>query len=467
MLQFPLFGILIMAATTTATPAAAAPRTLRVDYVHSGTAAEERFSLDALVLEGPWPGRPDGHIDRTDLGRYLVEVRDAQSGTLLFSRGFASIFGEWETTEEAKSLPRAFHESVRFPEPSAPVRVVLKKRASAGPFQEIWSLAVDPRDPQIDRAAPPSSSRVWAVMKNGEPADKVDLLLMGDGYTAAEMETWHADARRLMETLFAVSPFKERRLDFNVWAVDTPSDESGVSRPSDDVHRRSALRANYDAFGSERYVLTFDNKRLREAASVAPYEFIEVVVNERKYGGGGIHNLYATVSSRNAFTPYVFVHEFGHHFAGLADEYYTSDVAVQNPKNLPEPWEPNATADPHGGKWRDLIRPGTPRPTPWRKAEFEKEQAGVQARRRELRRLRRPEEEMEALFTAERSANTQLLGTGPHAHAVGAVEGAMYEARGYYRPQADCIMFSRNEVGFCAVCRRTLENVIDAYTKRR
>jgi hypothetical protein len=442
-------------------------RTLRLDYLHSGTATEEHFAVDGVALEGPWPGRKDGHIDKTDLGKYLVEVRDAKTHALLFSRGFASIFGEWETTGEAKERPRAFHESVRFPEPLAPVRVVLKKRASAGPFKEVWSVAIDPKDRLIDRAGPPASAKVWAVMRNGEPADKVDLLLMGDGYTAAEMETWHADARRLAEMLFAVSPFKERRLDFNVWAVDTPADESGVSRPSDDVYRRTPLRAGYDAFGSERYVLTFDNKRFREAAAAAPYEFVEIIVNERKYGGGGIHNLYATVAARNAFTPYVFVHEFGHHFAGLADEYYTSDVATTNPASLPEPWEPNATADPQAAKWRDLVRPGTPLPTSWSKAEFEKASAGIQARRRKLRADKRPEEEMEALFREERSLTTPMLAAGPHGHDVGAFEGAMYEAKGYYRPQADCIMFTRDEVGFCAVCRRTIERVIDGYVPPR
>ncbi len=199
-------------------------------------------------------------------------------------------------------------------------------------------------------------------MKNGEPKDKVDLLLMGDGYTAAEMEKWHHDARRLTELLFAASPFKEHRGDFNVWAIDTPAEESGISRPSDGVWRHSPLRASYDAFGSERYILTFDNKRLREAASAAPYEFIEIVANGRKYGGGGIFNLYATVAADNELTPYVFVHEFGHHFAGLADEYYTSDVAYNSSTERLEPWEPNATADPKAAKWADLIAPGTPCP---------------------------------------------------------------------------------------------------------
>ena len=235
-------------------------------------------------------------------------------------------------------------------------------------------------------------------------------------------------------------------------------------RPSDGVHRKSALRATYDAFDSERYVLVFDNKRLREAASAAPYEFVEVVANDRKYGGGGIHNLYATVSADNKFTPYVFVHEFGHHFAGLADEYYTSSVAYEAPSGRPEPWETNATADPKATKWKDLIETGTPTPTPWEKDAFEKAQAELQAKRRQIRAEKRPEAEMEALFERERIEMTELLGRGPHGRAVGAFEGANYQAKGYYRPQADCTMFTRDEVGFCAVCRRTIERVIDQYT---
>lgn len=449
-------GLLLAAA------AAAEPRTLRLDYFHTGTATEERFALDRVVLEGAWPGPPDRRLDETNFGKYAFEVIDRATNRVLYSRGFASIYGEWETTGEARETSRGFHESVRFPVPAGPVQVVLKKRGPQNVFREAWSVSVDPADPLVDRSPPPSHN-VWAVVKSGQPEDKVDLLLMGDGYTAAEMDKWHADARRLAEMLFAVSPFKERRADFNVWAVDTPAGDSGVPRPSDDVWRRTALGARYDAFGSERYVLTFDNARLREAASAAPYEFIEVIVNDRKYGGGGIHNLYATVAADNAFTPYVFVHEFGHHFAGLADEYYTSDVAYEATVARPEPWEANVTADPQAAKWKELVTAGAPLPTPWPKEEFEAAQRDVQARRRKIRAERRPESEMEALFREEREKTTRLLGTSAHARAVGAFEGAMYEARGYYRPQADCIMFTRDEVGFCAACRRAIERVIDMY----
>ena len=443
--------------------AASAPQTLRVDYVHSGGPGGERVALDAVVREGAWTGRLDRAIDDTNLGKYFFEVRDAATNRVLFSRGFASVYGEWETTPEAKDLDRAFHESLRFPEPEGPVQVVLRKRDRANLFREVWSARIDPKDPAVDRAGPPAGVKVWAVMENGPPAEKVDLLLMGDGYTAAEMEKWHADARRLAGLLFAASPFKERKSDFNVWAVDTPAAESGVARPSDGVQRRSPLRATYDAFGSERYVLIFDNKRLREAASAAPYDFVEVVVNDRKYGGGGIHNLYATVSADNAFTPYVFVHEFGHHFAGLADEYYTSAVSYESAGERPEPWEPNVTADPKAARWADLLTAGVPLPTPWPKEEFEAAQRDIQARRRQIRAEKRPEAEMEALFREERERMTRLLASGPHPGAAGAFEGALYEAKGYYRPQADCIMFTRDEVGFCAVCRRAIERVIDLY----
>lgn len=444
---------------------AADPRTMRLDCFHGGTATEEQMSLDGLALEGPWPGRLDRAIDDTNLGKYFFEVRDRQSGRLLYSRGFASIFGEWRETDDAKSIRRQFHESLRFPAPTAPVKVIVKRRDRQNAFQEMWSISIDPNDPAIDRSGPPANAKVWAVMQNGEPRDKVDLLLMGDGYTAAEMDKWHKDARRLADTLFAASPFKERRNDFNVWAVDTPAEESGVARPSDSVYRRSPLRASYDAFGSERYVLTFDNKRMREAASAAPYEFIEIIVNDRKYGGGGIFNLYATVSADNAFTPYVFVHEFGHHFAGLADEYYTSDVAYGAAAERLEPWEPNVTADPHAEKWSALIAQGTPLPTPWPKEAFESLQKEIQARRREIRAAHRPEAEMEALFREEREKDSALLASGPYGRAVGAFEGAMYEGHGYYRPQADCTMFTRDQVGFCAVCRRAIERIIDLYSR--
>jgi hypothetical protein len=450
-------------------PQQAAPRTLRIDYYHSGNASQEHFSLDRLVLEpGAWPGNPAHPVDDTNLGKYFFEVLDRQTNRVLYSRGFSSIYGEWETTGEAQESWRTFSESLRFPAPAAPVQVVLKKRDARNAFREVWSLLVDPADPFLDASAPPSPGPLLEIEKHGPPAEKVDFLILGDGYTAAERGKFEKDARRLAEILFATSPFKERRNDFNVWGLCPPAAESGISRPSTGLHRRSPVGATYDAFGSERYVLSFENRALRDVAAFAPYEFIEILTNSRTYGGGGIFGLYSTVAADSLWSPYVFVHEFGHHFAGLADEYYTSDVAYEPTTEKVEPWEPNVTAlaDPGHLKWKDLVKPGTPIPTPWSKEEFEKRSAAIQKRRREIRAQKRPEEEMDALFLEERKDETQLLGSDPHAGQVGAFEGANYAARGYYRPQTDCIMFTRDQVPFCQVCQRAIERVIDLYSGR-
>ena len=469
MIALLLAVTLLSATAATAQTSATAPRTMRVDYYHSGDAAQEHFSLDRIVLEqGAWPGNPARPVDDTNLGKYLFEVLDRGTNRVLYSRGFASVYGEWETTGEAREIWRTFQESLRFPAPTAPVQVVLKKRDARNAFREIWSVLVDPADRFIDQSAPASPGALLEIERNGPSSEKVDFLILGDGYTPAERAKFEKDARRLVEILFATSPFKERRKDFNVWGLCPPAAESGISRPSTGVHRRSPVGATYDAFGSERYVLTFENRALRDVASFAPYEFIEILTNTRTYGGGGIFGLYSTVAADSLWAPYVFIHEFGHHFAGLADEYYTSDVAYEPSAEPVEPWEPNATAlaDPDRLKWKDLVEPGTPIPTPWSKEAFEKRSGEIQQRRREIRAKNRPEEEMDALFLEQQKAETKLLGAERYAGKVGAFEGANYAARGYYRPQADCIMFTRDEVPFCHVCQRGIENVIDLYVGR-
>jgi hypothetical protein len=457
---------LLLALLLASSASAAAPRTFRVDYFHTGNASEERFSLDRLVLEPlPWPGNPARPIDETNLGKYLFEVRDSATNRLLYSRGFASIYGEWETTAEAKEVNRTFHESLRFPAPEKPVQVLLKKRDARNAFREVWSLTVDPKDMFVDPSAPASPGALMPLLQSGPPAEKVDVLILGDGYTAQERAKFEKDARRLVDILFTYSPFKERKADFNVWGLVPAAAESGISRPSTGVHRRSPVGATYDAFGSERYVLTFDNRAFRDTAAFAPYDFVEILVNGNTYGGGGIFGLYGTVASDSLWAPYVFVHEFGHHFAGLADEYYTSDSAYLPAEDRPEPWEKNVTAlkDPAQLKWKALVSPGTPLPTPWNKEAYETHARQIQQLRRQIRAERRPESEMDALFTRQRDWEEKFLGSQQFAKKVGAFEGAMYEARGYYRPQADCVMFTRDRVPFCAVCQHALTEVIDLY----
>ncbi|MBK7292971.1 MAG: IgA Peptidase M64 [Holophagaceae bacterium] len=445
---------------------AAPPRTLRVDYAHTGNAASERLGVDRIVLEPlPWPGDLSKAIDTSNLGKYCFEVADKATGRLLYSRGFASIYGEWETTDEAKTLDRSFGESLRFPQPEAPIRITVKKRDARNAFVPVWTFEIDPKDPLIERTPAPEAGGLIALQKSGDSAEKVDFLILGDGYTAAERGKFEAQARKVMDLLFQQTPFKEHRQDFNVWALCPPSKESGISRPSTGIHKRTPLGTTYDAFGSERYVLTFDNRAFRDIAAQAPYEFVEILTNSETYGGGGIHNLYSTASAGNSTIGYLFVHEFGHHFAGLADEYYTSDVAVTNSPSRPEPWEPNATADPLNPKWKALLSPGVPLPTPWKKAEFEAHSHAYQKERRAIRAANKPEAEMDALFAREKVLETRLLGTDVHSGKVGAFEGANYEAKGYFRSQEDCLMFTRNDAGFCAACRAAIERVIRQYAK--
>ena len=444
--------------------------TMRVDYFHTGgPKAGETFALDRVVNDGAWAGSRTALVDETNLGAYQFEVKDTASGAVVFSRGFSSIYGEWETTDESKQVHRTFHESLRFPWPRAPVAITVRKRQKDNRFGTVWTTEVDPGSASVNRAPlRDHAGKVWTVFENGPASQKVDILVISEGYTAKEMPKFHADVKRLLDALYAEEPFKSRRGDFNVRVLDLPSPQSGINRPNAGVFKRTPISAEFNIFGSERYVLTLDNRSLRDAASAAPYEFIEILANERTYGGGGVFNDHATATVDSAFSAYVFVHEFGHHFAALADEYYTSDVAYQTGvTDRPEPWEPNVTAlkNPATLKWRDLVTPGTPLPTPWEKAAFEKYSAGIQARRREIRKRNAPEEEMDALFREQQNFEEKFLQAMKYGQAVGAFEGASYEAKGLYRSQADCIMFSRNPVGFCQVCRRGISRVIDLYSR--
>ncbi len=441
------------------------PKTMRVDYFHTGDVDEEIFALDRVVSDGEWAGSTSRLVDDTNLGPYLFEVRDPGTNRVIYSRGFASIYGEWETTAEARSVYRTFHESLRFPWPKAPVQVVLKKRDRQNAFHEVWSVSIDPDSRFVNAADPPPRSNVWAVFENGPPTRKVDIVLVSEGYAADEMEKFHADVRRLAEALFAVEPFRSRRSDFNVWAVDLPSQGSGVNRPHVAEFRRTPISAEYNIFDSERYLLTYDNRALREALSGVPYEFLEILVNEQQYGGGGIFNDQATTAVDTEFAEYIFIHEFGHHFAGLADEYYLSPVSYEPPEELVEPWEPNVTAlhDPSVVKWGWLVEPGTPIPTPWEKEAYEEHAREIRARRLALIERKAPEAEFDALFEEQKRIESELLASMRYSATVGAFEGAMYEAVGLYRPETDCIMFTRDDVGFCQVCRWALERVIDLY----
>jgi hypothetical protein len=444
--------------------------TLRFDYDHVGTADAEHIAPHGYRVEGAWSGSRTVLEDPTGFGLYRCIVRDLVRGDVLWSRGFCSIFGEWQTTGPARTQWRSFQESQRFPEPSAPAVVSIERRGAEGAFAEIWRGEVDPKSRFVDRAPVSSRGRVIDLHVQGTTATQVDLLLLAEGYPAEHADKFEADARRLVDALLATEPWKSRSADVSVRGlfVASAGPDSGISNPRKSIWRDSALKTAFNAFDSDRYVLTYADRELREIAAQAPYDALVVVIDERKYGGGGIYNLWSTVAADTEPAEYVFVHELGHSFAGLADEYYTSQVAYELTESIAhEPWEPNATAllDPAHLKWADLVAEGTPVPTPWRQAEYDANDLAYQARRQSLIAAGATEDENEALMRSVRETSAPFLRAEPWFGRTGAFRGCLYSGEGYFRPEADCIMFTRNPVPFCAVCRRSLDRAIDLYTR--
>jgi len=395
---------------------------LRVDYYHTGTKTEEMFSLEQVYEEPSFAGSRTNLVDTLNLGLYQVRVYDAATNQLIYTHGFASIFGEWKTTDEAAlKIRRTFSESVLIPCPKRPIQLAIAVRDHWNRFVEKWSTYVDPSSRFVSRTPHGKNIPVTMWLKNGDPATHVDLVVLAEGYTEKEMEKFRKDADRLLKALFSTSPFKEMKSNFNVTLVETPSQESGINRPRENVWVNTALETTFNFFDLPRYVLTAENRRLRDDLARIPYDAVIILLNTPYYGGGGIYNLYSIACADNQWSSYVFVHEFGHCFGGLGDEYYASTTPYNGayPAGI-EPWEPNITAllSPPDVKWRDLVAPGTPVPTPADSSKYP--------------------------FPT-----------------VGAFEGAGYAAKGLYRPAIDCIMISRTQTQFDPVCARALRNVIE------
>jgi hypothetical protein len=442
---------------------------MRIDYFHTGTNKEEVFSLDEIWKEPVWPGSVKNLVDTLNLGKYQFQVFDVRTNQLVFSRGFCSVFGEWETTDEARSgLRRTFSESIRFPWPHNPVRVVVCARDRGNVYQEKWSLTVDPAAVNLRRDAAFSGLAASSLVKNGECSVKVDIVFLPDGYKKEEMWKFRKDVDRLVRIFFSTDPFRSRKLSFNVWTVELASGESGIDNPNAGVYRDNAFGCSYNTFGSDRYALTFDNKTLRKAAALAPYDHVVIVMNDKKYGGGGIFNLYAICAADDRWSEYVLVHEFGHSFAGLGDEYYTSDVAYTEfyPLDV-EPWETNITTRPDKArlKWKDLVAADVPVPTPWDKETFDSHQAEYAKTRAGLSMTTVPQAGLDSLVASNDTWIVDFLSSRAHAGQVGAFEGCGYSAKGLYRPSVNCRMFTRGTSPFCPVCRKTIERVIDFHAK--
>lgn len=395
-------------------------KSMRLDYFRSGNHDEDRVTFDELIQEPFWGGSKTNLVDTFAYGNYFLEVFAYANDSLIYSRGYATLFGEWQTTEESKSVSRTFSESVSFPFPRDSVRVVLSTRNWNGVFEKRFEMVVDPNDPYIIRERR-LSYPLFEVLRNGDPAKKVDIVILPEGYTEEEMGKFIGDCNLFRNAIFSFSPFRENTDKFNFWGVLAPSRESGTDIPLDTVWRNTQMNTSFYTFESERYLMTRDYKRVCDLAANAPHDQIFILVNTDKYGGGGIYNHYNVSVMQNGQSPRIIIHEFGHGFAALADEYYSSSTGYDVFYNLKiEPYEANITTlVDFDRKWKRLVDKNTPVPTPDSIKYYDK---------------------------------------------IGVFEGGGYVDKGIYRPMHDCLMKSFDGNVFCPVCAGVIEKMIHFYS---
>jgi hypothetical protein len=396
-------------------------KTLRFDYTRAGYKDGNYLFFEQLKEEPYWSGSKNSLIDKFDYGHYKYLVFDAASNELIYSRGYNTLFDEWQTTDEAKKISRSFYETVVFPFPLNKVRVELYERNAKGEFVKQFEMIVDPQDKFIRREKP-LDYPVLKVVDNGDPSNKVDIVFLPDGYTKDEMELFKKDVKTYSDYIFGCSPYKENKEKINIWAVLAPSMESGVDNPGTGTWKNNLLGMSYYTQDVERYLMSLDIKTIRDVAALAPYDNICIISNSSQYGGGAIYNYYTSFPNKNTNGAYLIVHEFGHHFCALGDEYYSSEVGVEEYYKLDvEPYEPNLTTLVNfDKKWKNMMDKDTPIPTP---------------------------------------------STVEYKNTLGVFEGGGYESKGVYRPKQDCTMKTISYDNFCPVCTKAIIQMIDYYTK--
>ncbi len=396
-------------------------KTLRIDYSHVGDKENDEYYLEELIEEPFWGGSHKNLIDTFDYGKYQVIVKDDSTKQIIYSRFYSTLFSEWQTTEEAKHTKKSFPESVIIPFPKNKVIIEFYSRKKDHTLIKKFDLKVDPKNYFISKERR-KNYQSFEVQKSGDPSIKVDIVIIPEGYTKEQIDLFKTDCKKFTNYLFNASPYKENKDKFNIWGVEATSADSGSDIPAENIWKNTLLNTNYYTFDTERYLMTFDYQTVRDVASNAPYDQIYILVNSDKYGGGSIYNYYNVGVNRNPREEYVFVHEFGHGFAFLADEYYDSQTSYQDfyPLNI-EPLEPNLTTLVNfDKKWKYIVDKDTPIPTPVEEKYFNK---------------------------------------------VGAFEGGGYIAKGVYRPMYDCSMRSASVNNFCPVCKDAIIKMIKFYSE--
>ncbi len=392
-------------------------KTLRLDYYHCGNAGTEKFYFGKLVQEPFWAGSETNLIDPFGYGNQMLEVRAADSNQLIFSRGFSTLFDEWQTTPEAQTTDCCYPESVVMPFPLEKVVVSISSRLKNGSFVKRFEYTVDPKSYFINKER--EKLPVFDVVNSGDPAIKVDIVLVPEGYTENQKDLFMTDCRNFADQFFKYSPYSENKDKFNIRGVWAPSKDEGPDIPAQNIWHKTRLNASYYTFGSERYLMVKDFQGVRDVAGNAPYDYIYILANTDKYGGGAIYNFYGISAAHHVNeTGKIYIHEFGHLFAGLADEYVGGvEYSDFYPAGV-EPWEPNLTTLVNfDKKWKSMLPEGTPIPTP-----------------------NKPE----------------------NAEKLGVYEGGGYVSKGVYRPWINCLMNNLHTIDvFCPVCSKSIQEMID------
>jgi len=454
--------------------------TLRIDYFHTGDAKSETVEIDELYQYEGWGGSVRNLIDQLNYGAYYYKIYDLESGELIYSKGFDSFFKEYQVSTPAiAGQSKQFHESAIIPFPKSTVIFALEKRNKKGILEEVFRTEINSET--VQKKAVDPEVKIYTSLNNGDSKVRADIVIIGDGYTAEEDQKFQDDLERFTEIFFRAEPCKSNKEKFNVRGVLKPSEDSGIDEPRAGIDKNTAVNVSFNTMGSERYALTEDNKSLRDIAGHVQYDALYIMVNHTRYGGGGIYNFYCVFTSDNINSDYLMVHEFGHSFFGLADEYYTSSTSYNDFYSPDyEPAEPNITAlkDPENIKWKHLLTEGIEIPTQWPKAEYDSVDLIWQAQRADLNEnimmLQKNGASEDEVISAKadydaRSTNrgkevqTYLENSG-YAGKVGAFEGAGYASSGLYRSSVNCIMFTRTNY-FCPVCQEAMVEVIDSYAK--
>lgn len=405
-------------------------KTLRVDYVFSGTDKATEISLERLYSFDGWAGRTV-NLDRVPVkGNGQISMTDVATGKVIYMQSFSTLFQEWKTTEEATKLRKAFENTFLLPMPSAKAAVKVELYDFFGNVCASLNHIVDPSDILIKRMKPEPAPHRY-LLKSGSPQEKIDVAIVAEGYTKEEAEQFYKDAQVAVDAILAHEPFGKYRDRFNFVAIALESKDSGVSVPREGLWKDTAVGSNYDTFYSDRYLTTSCVWKMHDALCGIPYEHLVILANTDTYGGGGIYNSYTlTTALHKDFKPVV-VHEFGHSFAGLADEYYYDDQFVEYYYPDSEPWEQNITTlFDFESKWDDMLPKIIQIPTPVEGNVWEKINAGT-----------KPES------------------------IVGVYEGAGYQSKGVYRPYPDCRMKTNAAESFCPVCQRAIARIIEFYTE--